>query len=53
MSTKTWLQVQSHSTVMVLLSLRLLYYLLEGELGVAGRAGKTVDTPGLVQGRHH
>lgn len=29
------------------------YYLLEGELGVAGRAGKAVDTPGLVEGRHH
>lgn len=27
--------------------------LLESQLGVACGAGKTVDTPGLVQGRHH
>lgn len=29
------------------------HYLLEGELGVAGRAGKTVDTPCLVKSGHH
>lgn len=28
-------------------------HLLEGELGVAGGAGKTVDTPSLVEGGHH
>lgn len=25
-------------------------HLLESKLGIAGRAGKTVDTPGLVEG---
>lgn len=32
---------------------RVHHYLLEGELGVAGGTGETVDAPGLVQGRHH
>lgn len=36
-----WLHVKLHKLV------------LEGELGVAGRACKTVDTPSLVEGRHH
>lgn len=36
-----WLHVKLHKLV------------LEGELGVAGRAGETVDTPSLVEGRHH
>lgn len=36
-----WLHVKLHKLV------------LEGELGVASRAGKTVDTPSLVEGRHH
>ena len=26
------------------------WHLLEGQFGVAGGAGKTVDTPGLIQG---
>lgn len=53
---QSFLELQGEFLVAFLadrLHVKLHKLVLESELGVAGGAGEAVDTPGLVQGRHH